>query len=345
MKTVLLTGGSGFFGGLLKQRLLDEGHRCVNLDLLPDETKHPNLVSIQGDIRDRALLERIFSEHSFDGILHIAAILAHGDINEKHLWTSNVDGTRNLADMAKKYRVPRLVFTSSNCLWGQGMPRPITEEEPPNPIEVYGKSKLEGEKILREYAGDFDSIIIRCPTIIDCGRLGLLAILFEFMHENKKVWVVGSGENRYQFIYAGDLADACIRALDYDRSDTFNIGSDNVKSLRAIYEYVIRQAGSRSRVASLPKGPTLLAMRIAHILRISPLGPYHYKMIAENFTFDTSKIKRLLGWRPTLTNEEMLWRAFQYYANNRQEIENRSGVSAHKKGAKMGVIRVLKWVS
>jgi dTDP-D-glucose 4,6-dehydratase len=68
-------------------------------------------------------------------------------------------------------------------------------------------------------------------------------------------------------------------------------------------------------------------------------------MIAENFTFDTSKIKRLLGWQPTLTNEEMLWRAYQYYASNRREIENRSGVSAHKKGAKMGVIRVLKWVS
>src|SRR5579885_2761908 len=104
MKTVLLTGGSGFFGGLLKQRLLDDGYRCVNLDLLPDEAKHPNLVSIQGDIRDRALLERIFSEHSFDGILHIAAILAHGDIDEKDLWTSNVDGTRNLADMVKKCR-------------------------------------------------------------------------------------------------------------------------------------------------------------------------------------------------------------------------------------------------
>ncbi len=345
MKKVLLTGGSGFFGGLLKERLLESGYACVNLDLHSDEVAHPNLTSIQGDIRDKTLLARVFSEHSFDAILHIAAILAHGDIDEQFLWTSNVDGTRNLAEFAKQHRVPRVIFTSSNCLWGEGVSHAITEEKTPNPIEVYGRSKLEGEKILQEYSDSFHSIIIRCPTIIDFGRLGLLSILFEFIHENRKVWVVGSGENKYQFIYAGDLADACLRAIDYESSDVFNIGSDNVHSLRAVYEYVIRCAKSRSKVASLPKGLTLSGMRLAHRLRVSPLGPYHYKMIAENFTFDTSKIKRKLNWRPTLSNEEMLWRAYQYYDQNRLEIENRKNVSAHKKSAKMGVIRVLKWMS
>jgi len=68
-------------------------------------------------------------------------------------------------------------------------------------------------------------------------------------------------------------------------------------------------------------------------------------MIAEDFLFDTSKIQRLLHWRPTMTNEEMLWRAYEYYSRNRREIENRRNVSAHRKGAQMGVIRLLKWVS
>src|SRR4051794_11579918 len=99
MKTILLTGGSGFFGGLLKQRLLNDGYKCVNLDILPDDTSHPNLVSIKGDIRDSSLLDRVFSEYSFDSVLHIAAMLAHGDIDEKELWTANVDGTRNLAEI------------------------------------------------------------------------------------------------------------------------------------------------------------------------------------------------------------------------------------------------------
>ncbi|MBV9038461.1 MAG: NAD(P)-dependent oxidoreductase [Acidobacteriaceae bacterium] len=345
MRTVLLTGGAGFFGGLLKQRLLDTGCSCVSIDLHKDDTVHPNLTAVQGDIRDRELLERIFAEHRFDAVLHIAAMLAHGNMDERLLWTSNVDATLNIAELAKKYKVPKVIFTSSNCLWGEGVPHAITEEEPPNPIEIYGRSKLEGEKILQRFSNDFHAIIIRCPTIIDFGRLGLLSILFEFIHEGRKVWVVGSGRNKYQFIYAGDLADACIRCIDYDRSAVFNIGSDNVKSLRAVYEYVAQKAQSGAQVASLPQGPTLLAMRVAHLLKVSPLGPYHYKMIAQNFMFDTSKIKRSLGWTPTLTNEEMLWRAYQYYQNNRSEIENRQDVSAHKQGAKMGIIRVLKWIS
>jgi len=115
--------------------------------------------------------------------------------------------------------------------------------------------------------------------------------------------------------------------------------------LRECYDAVIRQAGSRSRVRSLPKGPTLAAMRLAHLLRLSPLGPYHYKMIAEDFMFDTARIKEKLGWKPTLTNEQVLWRAYQYYSENRLEIEKRRDVSAHRQGVKMGVIRLLKWIS
>ncbi len=101
----------------------------------------------------------------------------------------------------------------------------------PSPVEIYGQSKWEGERILNEYRNDLHSVIIRCPTIIDSGRLGLLSILFEFIHEGRKVWVVGGGRNKYQFIYAQDLADACLKSLEYDQSTTLNIGSDNVRSL------------------------------------------------------------------------------------------------------------------
>lgn len=345
MKTVLLTGGAGFFGSIVKSRLLDAGHRCVSIDLCPDSSRHPNLTTIQGDIRDLELMNRLYRENKFDAVLHCAAILAHAVKDKNFLWTSNVDGTRNVAEMARKHGVPRVVFTSSNCLWGESLGRPVLEDEPPKPCEIYGISKWEGERVLHEYSKDLDAVIIRCPTIIDSGRLGLLSILFEFIHEGRKVWVVGGGRNKYQFIYAQDLADACLSSLDHEGSVTFNIGSDNVKSLRDVFSYVIREAGSKSEIASLPHKTTLLGMRLAYYAKMSPLGPYHYKMIAEDFEFDTTRIKSQLGWRPTLTNEEMLCRAYNYYMQNRAEIQARKDVSAHRQPAKMGVIRLLKWVS
>ena len=345
MKTYIVTGGSGFFGSILKRRLLEGGHSVINIDIHEDEDRHQNLESVQADIADRERMKEVFGRHRVDGVFHCAAELAHAVECEKSLWRSNVTGTEVIAEATRKAQIPSLVFTSSNCLWGQAFSRPVSENDTPHPVETYGVSKWEGEKILRRYENDFTAISIRCPTIIDSGRLGLLAILFEFIKEGRRVWTVGQGANRYQFIYAQDLASAAISAIDHGQSTVFNIGSDNVRSMREIYQYVIDRANSSSKVAALPKQLTLAAMRIAHHLKLSPLGPYHYKMIAEDFVFDTARIKGELKWAPTLTNEEMLWRAYNYYSANLEEIQSRTNVSAHKRQASMGVIRLLKCLS
>lgn len=348
MACYLVTGASGFFGGILKRRLLREGHTVVNIDLEVDEDAGlPNLVSVRGDLRDPSLLTQVFQQHRFDAVVHCAAQLAHGmRLDETLLWTSNVDATVLLAEFAKQHGVRPFVFVSTNCLWASGIGHPVEEERDlPAPVEIYGRSKLEAETRLQAFTQDLDVVILRCPTIMDEGRLGLLAILFEFIDDNKTVWVVGDGGNRYQFVYADDLATACILATGYGRSGLFHVGSDAVKSMREVYGSVIAEGGSRSRVRSLPKGPTIAAMIAAHRLRVSPLGPYHYKMIAESFVFDTTRARRDLGWQPTLTNEQMLLRAYRYYRDHRAEIHGRSEVSAHRKPAGMGVIRLLKWLS
>ena len=344
MKTVLITGGAGFFGGVLKRTLLSEGVRCISVDICPDEDEHPNLVKRQVDILNIGELDRVFTSERIDGVVHCAAVLAHGSKECADVERGNMDATRNVVQAMSRHGVRHLVFTSTNCLWGEGRKEPISEDDEPNPVEVYGKSKLVAEQVIREQR-DLTSVIIRCPTIIDPGRLGLLAILFEFIDEGRRVWTVGGGRNRYQFISGTDLANACLMALDYPHSETFHIGSDHVKPLAEVYEYTIRKSRSRSTVGSLPRGPAVSAMKLAYRLGISPLGPYHYKMIAEDFVFNTSKIKHLLGWQPTKTNEEMLWEAYQYYAENRREIETRKNVSDHRRATDMGVIRLLKWVS
>jgi UDP-glucose 4-epimerase len=341
----LITGGAGFFGGILKSHLLRQGAEIVSVDLVPDPTVHPALTSFQDDIRDEAAMRRIFAENRFTAVFHIAAMLAHGSVDSDTLWTSNVNGTEQVARLARESGVKKLVYTSTNCLWSRSLGRPVREDDPPSPAEIYGESKLASEKLLKQFEDGLEIVTIRCPTIIDSGRLGLLAILFEFIRENRTVWVVGSGANRYQFIYAGDLVDACLRSLDYPGSATFHVGSDHVPSLRECYEAVIREGGSRSRVRSLPQGLALAAMRLGHRLGISPLGPYHYRMIAENFAFDTTRIREALGWRPTVTNSEMLSRAYRYYVDNRDEILARKDVSAHSQVAEMGILRLLKWIS
>ena len=346
---VLVTGASGFFGGVLKRRLLAEGFAVTNIDLVKDEDAGAEgLTSMQGDIRDAALLAQVFAEHRFEAVFHCAAMLAHDVKDESLLWTSNVDGTRLVAYAALAAGVTRFVNISTNCLWAEGFGRPVTEADRPAPVELYGRSKLQAEReleMLREKNPELRVVTLRCPTIIDSGRLGLLAILFEFIEDGKKVWVVGDGSSRYQFIYAQDLATACLLCLNYEESNLFHIGSDAVPTMRGMYESVIRAAGSKARVASLPRRSTVALMKLAHTMGVSPLGPYHYRMIAESFVFDTQRIRRELGCVPTLTNEEMMLRAFSYYSENRRAIHARTDVSAHSKAAPMGIIRLLKWMS
>jgi nucleoside-diphosphate-sugar epimerase len=345
MSKVLVTGGSGFLGGILIKRLLAEGRTVTNVDLVPCEISHPQLRSVVGDIRNRPLMDELLRQRDHEVIYHCAAILAHGSMNERELWSSNVEGARSLAEAAAAAGAAQVVYTSSNCLWGTGFSRPVREDDQPAPVELYGRSKWEAEKILHSYADRFSTISIRCPTIMDEGRLGLLSILFEFMSEGRQVWVVGGGSNRYQFIYASDLVEAMVRAGAARTSDIFGIGSDRVPTMRETYEHVIANTGSKSKVASLPHGPTIAAMKLAYHLKVSPLGPYHYRMIASDFMFDTTRIKQTLGWTPTLDNGEMLLRAFRYYQRNKAEIYSRDLASAHRKPADMGVIRVLKWLS
>jgi len=346
MKKYLITGGAGFFGSIMKKDLLDNGCFCVSIDLEPDDYEHENFVAIQGDIRDVALLDEMFCKYDFDAVFHFAALLAHEKKALDELWSSNVDGTKNVLDMCKKYDVGKIVFTSSNCLWGKNFDYKVTENEPPSPVEIYGESKLEGEKILLSGGDKVKSVIFRCPTIMDEGRLGLLAILYEFVDDDKRLWMVGNGNNTYQFIYAKDLVSACKLALDYDKSEIFNIGSDDVKSFNYIYQYVIDHSDSNSKLGHLPAHLAKLAMKVSYHLGISPLGVYQYNMISSSFVFDTTKIKTQLGWEPTLKNEEMLLKSYEYFHKNKEEIRNRKNVSAHNREADMGLaIRILKFFS
>lgn len=343
-RRVLVTGGAGYFGGVLARYLAERDIEVVSLDRLADPDPDPRIVYAIADLRHEDEVRAVLLDQGpFDAIFHCAALMGHENPSPEELWDSNARGTEILADAAIEAGVHKVVYLSSICVFGKPYDHPVTEDEPVCPIEPYGRSKLEGEKILAARADRLDADAIRCPTIVSAGRLGLVAILFEFAREGRRIYLVGDGSNRYSFIYALDLAEACLLAARAPGSHVYNVGSDDVKPLREVYAGVIEEAQSSSRLVRLPEKLAMTALSLLHRIGVSPLGPYHSRLISGTFIFDTTRIKDDLGWRPTRTNEDMLREAYRFYAAN--EAERSEELSAHRQGAKMGILRLVKWLS
>jgi nucleoside-diphosphate-sugar epimerase len=342
----LVTGGSGFFGRLLVPALVERGFECVSVDR-QEGTPRPRAEMVRGDAADLGVLESSLARGRPDVVFHLASQIDFAVKSQRSLYENNVATTRAVVAFARTHRVPKVIFTSSNSVYlGNRERRPIVESDPPATVDEYGRSKVESERILAAASSDFDAISIRCPNIMDAGRLGMLSILFDFIREGRKVWVLGDGGIRHQCIFAGDLIDACLKAAGHRGSDVFNIGSDNVPTIRQMYQYVIDRAGTGARVARLPDSIALPAMRLAHRLRMSPLGPYQFRMLTQDFVFDTTKVKAALGWMPTLNNGQMLYKAYEYYLAHRLEILSGPELSGNRQTLKkLGVLRLLKMIS
>lgn len=342
----LVTGGSGYFGGELKRALLEEGNICVNVDLCKDMDCHPNLVSLQADVSNPATIESLFAQYApYDGVFHCAAMLQHKIKNKKFFYLTNVESTRLLAENCVKYGTKNIVYISSNCVYGKINGVNISENSELNPFEEYGRTKVLSEKILHEYEGRLNSTILRPPTIIGNGRLGILSIVFDFIRENRKLWLIGSGQNRYQFIYTPDLINACKLAVNYPYSAVFNVGCDRVPSLNEIFSELILSAKSRSKIYHLPYSLVAPIMKLCYKLGISPLGPYQYNMISNTFIGDTTAIKNSLGWRPTKSNIEMIIDNYHYYTDNYEQIHQDNKLSGHRRAGKAGIIYLVKKLS
>jgi UDP-glucose 4-epimerase len=340
---ILVSGASGFFGEILCKFLTESGHAVHGIDILP-QRQTTSFTFSQVDIRNQSALSEVFDLIKPEAVVHAAAVLAHERPGKDELWSSNVEGTKIICEAAKQAGCDSLVFLSSNCLWAEEFDQPVTETEPPNPIELYGQSKWEGEKIVQSFNSSLKTTIFRSPTIVSAGRLGLLGILFQFIEEGRRVYIVGRGTNRYQFIYAHDYCRAILSALEKQLSGTYNVGSYDVPTMADSYQYVINEANSGARLVHLPRNLTIFLLRLLHILRLSPLGPYQYRMIASSFQFDVSKLQRDTGWQPLLTNNDMLLEAFNYYKENKALSLDQTA-SAHNRVARGGLLDLIRRLS
>ena len=337
MSTVLVTGGSGYFGSVLSDLALARGDEVRVFDLNPPASDGVEFV--QGDVRDRDALRKACD--GADVVLHNVAQVPLA--KDKDLfWSVNVVGTANVLLAARDAGVGKVVHTSTSAIYGIPDSNPVDEDTRPKPLEAYGRAKLRAELLCRDaVAGGLDVTIIRPRTILGHGRLGIRAILFEFVAEGAPVYVLGSGDNRYQFVHANDLADACLRAADREGAAVYNIGATEFGTMRETLQALVDHAGTGSVVRSLPAGPAKAAMQALAGAGLAPFAPYHWLLYAESLWFDTTRAQRELAWQPTHSNASALIDSYEWFLAHRHELATSSG-SHHQSPARLGLLKLLK---
>jgi nucleoside-diphosphate-sugar epimerase len=337
----LVTGGAGYFGRLLVDKLVERGHEVRIFDINEVDDATPEMECVRGDIRDLDAVRKACK--GVDLVFHNVAQVPLA--KDRALFRSvNIDGTRNLLTAALEIGVKKVVNTSSSAVYGVPKSNPVNEQTTPTPMEAYGRAKLEGEHQCEEFGRKgLDYSIIRPRTIMGHGRLGIFQILFEWIHQGYNVPVFSGGNNIYQFVHADDLAEACILSGLKPGIASYNCGTDRFGTMREVLEAICRHANTGSKVRSVPMWPAVAGMRVTSALGLSPLGAYHALMYGRSLYFDSSKAMNELHWKPKYSNEEMFIDSYEWYLRNRKTVLESGHVHSHHRSAvKEGFLSVAK---
>jgi nucleoside-diphosphate-sugar epimerase len=322
-----ISGGAGFLGLHLARRLNADGHEVRTLDLVPLEEPGLAAHEIRGDIRDEAASRELV--HGARILVHAAAALPIRG-SGKEIRSVNFDGTLTLLSAAVEAGVKRVVFVSSTAVYGVPEKHPIEEDDPLVGVGHYGESKIEAEEICRAFMHrGLDCVILRPKTFIGPERLGVFEILFDWIRDGRRIYVLGDGKNRYQLLAVEDLV-AAIRLAASKRvasGETLNVGAKEFGTVRADLQALIDHAGSASRVTPVPVGPAEVTLRALELARLSPLVEWHYKTAHRDSFVAVSRAERVLGWTPRLSNAEALIATYDWYLAHRDQFAGDGGVT------------------
>lgn len=343
MSKVFITGGSGFLGVNLIRYLLKKGHSVTSFDILPFDYKdcQDKIIAIVGDIRDSKNLQEAMK--GSDIVVHCAAALPL--YTKEDIYSTDIDGTKNVVDGALVNKSERLIHISSTAVYGIPDHHPLYEDDELIGVGPYGEAKIAAEKICVDARKKGLTVsIIRPKSFVGPERLGVFALLYDWAREGHGFPMIGNGKNRYQLLDVEDLCDAIFACMTLPKktvNDVFNVGAKEFTTMGEDYQAVLDKAGFGKKVIGTPAWVVIGLLRIFDRLKISPLYPWVYETAAKDSFVSIEKAEKKLGFKPKYSNKKALLRNYKWYLDNLDSFSGQSGVT-HRVPWKQGVLGMVK---
>jgi len=341
---VLVTGGSGFLGINMIRHLFAQGVSDVrSIDLLPfDYPEKDRVDALQGDIRDTAAVAKVME--GTDIVVHCAAALPL--YSKEDIFSTDIQGTRNLLEAAAKAGVKRFIHISSTAVYGIPDHHPLVETDKLVGVGPYGEAKIKAEEVCFEFRAKGLCVpVIRPKSFVGPERLGVFALFYDWALTGHNFPMIGRGHNRYQLLDVADLCQAiwiCITGDPAKVNDTFNIGAREFTTMKEDYQAVLDEAGHGKRILGFPAAPMIWTLRLLELLHLSPLYKWVYETACEDSFVSIEKAVRQIGYNPRYSNKDALVRNYKWYVANLHNFAGQSGVS-HRVPWKQGILGLVKF--
>jgi UDP-glucuronate 4-epimerase len=314
MKNLLITGGAGFIGSHLVDRLLLTNEWQITVvddfnDFYDPDIKRQNIRFhlanplyrlATADIRDRAALDGIFAQQQFDCIVHLAARAGvRPSLSQPQLYAeTNINGTLNLLELARTHGVSQFIFGSSSSVYGINAKVPFSEDDPiRQPISPYAATKGAGELLCHTYSHLYGlrCVCLRFFTVYGPRQRPDLAI-HKFAHlisSGQPIPVFGDGSTRRDYTYIDDIIAGVLAAIAYQASDfeVINLGESRTVELRELISLLERELDAHAVIDRQPPQPGDVPQTYA----------------------DISKARRVLGYEPKTQIEDGIHRFIQWF--------------------------------
>jgi len=293
---VLVTGGAGFIGSHLVDEASEEGYDVVTIDNLNNgklENLNKDAKFYKVDIVDIDNLSLVFEKEKPDYVIHLAAQISLRESLKNPIYDAeqNILGSINILECCRKFNVKKVVYASSAAVYGFPKYLPVDEKHPINPFSPYGVSKHTVEHYLQYYHENFeiDYIILRYSNVYGerqdpLGEAGVIAIFIDKLKKGERPIIFGDGEQTRDFIYAKDVVEANLLALEKETENkVFNISTNTETSVNELFK------------------------KIKEIMN-SNINPIYEKPIKEvrNIRLDNSLAEKELNWKPKVELNEGL---------------------------------------